>query len=63
MKHLHLFIFFVQKINFGESYSSIFTKNEVVDGQQRSTTLYLLLKYLYFKEDKLLSFSSIGYNY
>lgn len=40
-----------QKINIGESYSSIFTKNEVVDGQQRSTTLYLLLKYLYFKDD------------
>lgn len=32
----------------GKSYS-IFKKNEVVDGQQRSTTLYLLLKYLHYR--------------
>ncbi|NDP28239.1 MAG: DUF262 domain-containing protein, partial [Flavobacterium sp.] len=37
------------KISVVENTYDIFTCNEVVDGQQRTTTLYLLLKYLHHK--------------
>ena len=37
------------KVTIVENTFDIFTCNEVVDGQQRTTTLYLLLKYLNYK--------------
>jgi len=38
-----------EEIKLDDKIYSIFKKNEVVDGQQRSTTLYLLLKYLHYR--------------
>lgn len=38
-----------EEIDIDNTSYSIFTKNEVVDGQQRTTTLFLLLKYFEYK--------------